>query len=173
MKPSTHLTATAVHEAAHAVVAVMLGMRAHAALHDRKEGHGATDIDAPAGRDGDERLLVALVAGSVGEGRLLHQARRWQVATEDAKAIVRIVGSMDERSAKRLAAAKERATELVHDRAVWTAIEAVAWQLAEKGSASDAVIREALRAAGLRPASRSSAAAGAGRRGGRSGPSPR
>jgi hypothetical protein len=173
VKPSTHLTATAVHEASHAVVAVMLGLRAHAALDGTKEGHGTTDIDAPAGRDGDDRLLAALVAGSVGEGRLLNQARKWQVATEDAKAIVRIVGSMDQRSAKRLAAAKERAVGIVHDRAVWSAIEAVAWQLVEKGAASDAVIREALRAAGVRPASRSSGAAGADRRGGRSGPSPR
>lgn len=173
MQPSTRLTATSVHEASHAVVAAMLGLRAHAALHGKKEGHGVTDIDAPEGRDGDERLLVALIAGSVGEGRLLQQARKWRVATEDAKAIVRLIGPMDERNAKRLAEAKERASELVRDRAVWTAIEAVAWQLAEKGSASDAVIREALRAAGVRPASRSSAAAGAGRRPGRSGPSPR
>lgn len=172
-KPSTRLSATAVHEASHAVVAVMLGLRAHAALHGRKEGHGATDIDVPAGRDADERLLAALVAGSVGEGRLLHQARQWHVATEDAKAIVRLIGPIDERNARRLAAAKERVMGLVRERPVWTAIETVAWQLTAVGSASDAVIREALRAAGLRPASRSSGAAAEGRRPGRAGPSPR
>lgn len=164
MKRSTHLTAAAVHEAAHAVIAVLLGLRAQAHLHRKKEGCGVTDIDAPPGRDGDERLLVALVAGSVGEGRLLHQARQWHVSTEDAKAIVRLIGTIDDRSAKRLSAAKREASELVRDKQVWSAIEAVASQLAESGSVTDAMVREAVRAAGLRPSSRSSAAAGAGRR---------
>lgn len=172
-KPSARLTAVAIHEASHAVVAVMVGLRAHAALHGTKEGHGVTDIDAPTGGDADGRVLLALVAGSVGEGRLLDQPRRWRVAREDAKAIARLIGPMDERGARRLAEAKDGAAELVRVRAVWTAIEAVARRLADEGSASDAAIREALRAAGARPLSRSSAAAGEGRRSGRAGPSRR
>ena len=164
MKPSTHTTPAAVHESAHAVVAVLLGLKAHASLRAGKPGCGATDIDVPAGPDGDERLLIALVAGSVGEGRLLHQARQWHVSTEDARAIVRLIGGIDDRTAKRLSHAKREASEMVRDKKVWSAIEAVAWQLSEKGSASDAVVREALRAAGLRPSSRSSAAGAGGRR---------
>src|SRR5688500_13194756 len=54
------------HEAAHAVVAVLLGLRARAELHEDTQGCGATDIDAPMGLEGTDRLLVALVAGSEG-----------------------------------------------------------------------------------------------------------
>jgi hypothetical protein len=142
----------------------MLGLKARAILHADRPGCGATDIDVPPGPDGDERLLVALVAGSVGEGRLLHQARQWHVSTEDAKAIVRLVGGINDRSAKRLSHAKRHAAEMVRDRRVWNAIEAVAWQLGQLGSADHATVREAVLAAGLRPASRSSAAGAAGRR---------
>lgn len=141
----------AVHEAAHAVVAVLLGLRARAILHADKPGCGATDIDAPDGRAGSERLLVALVAGSEGEGRLLHQARKWHVSTEDAKAIVRLVGGITDASAARLSRAKRSAGEMVRDKRVWSAIEAVAWQLAERGVVESATVREAVLAAGLVP----------------------
>jgi hypothetical protein len=136
---------------------VLLGLKARAVLHADRPGCGATDIDAPPDPGGDERLLVALVAGSVGEGRLLHQARQWHVSTEDAKAIVRLVGGITDRSAKRLSRAKTAASEMVRDKRVWEAIEAVAWQLKEMGSADDATVRAAVVAAGLRPASRGSA----------------
>lgn len=150
-KPSTGMGAAAVHEASHAVVAILLGLKAHAILHADKPGCGATDIDAPAGLGGDEKLLVALVAGSEGEGRLLQQARQWHVSTEDAKAILRLVGGINDMSAKRLSRAKRTAAKLVRDKRVWNAIETVAWQLAELGSADDATVREAVLAAGLEP----------------------
>jgi hypothetical protein len=140
-----------VHEAAHAVVAVLLGLKARAILHADQPGCGATDIDAPEGPDGDERVLVALVAGSEGEGRLLHQARQWHVSIEDARAIVRLVGGIDDRSAKRLSRAKASAAKLVRDKRVWRAIEGVARLLAERGVVEDVAIREAVAAAGLEP----------------------
>ncbi len=142
----------AVHEAAHAVVAVLVGLKARAILHAGKPGCGATDIDAPEGPGGEERLLVALVAGSEGEGRLLHQVRQWHVSTEDAKAILRLVGGITDASAKRLSRAKRTAADIVRDKRAWAAIEAVAWQLAERGRADDATVREAVAAAGLTPA---------------------
>lgn len=132
-------------------MAVLLGLKARAILHADKPGCGTTDIDVPEGPDGDERLLVALVAGSEGEGRLLHQARQWHVSTEDAKAIVRLVGGINDRSAKRLSHAKASASKLVRDKRVWKAIEGVAWLLQEHGEAEDAAIREAVVAAGLAP----------------------
>ena len=130
------------------MVAVLLGLKARASLHADKPGCGATDIDVPDGPNGDERLLVALVAGSEGEGRLLHQARQWHVSTEDAKAILRLVGGITDASAARLAEAKRRASEIVRDPKAWAAIEAVAWQLAERGRVDDATVREAVAAAG-------------------------
>jgi hypothetical protein len=139
-----------VHEASHAVVAVLLGLKAHASLHANKPGCGATDIDAPEGARGEERLLIALVAGGEGEGRLLHQARQWHVSTEDAKAIVRIVGGITDASAARLAKAKHDAAAIVRDPKAWAAIEAVAWQLTERGRVGDATVREAVAAAGAR-----------------------
>ncbi len=69
------------HEAAHAVVAVILGMKARAVLQRGRPGCGACDIDVPDTPDGPDRLLVALVAGSEGEGRLLHQPRVWSAST--------------------------------------------------------------------------------------------
>lgn len=133
-------------------MAVLLGLKARAILHADRPGCGATDIDAPEGAGGDERVLIALVAGSEGEGRLLQQARRWHVSTEDAKAILRLVGGINDRSAKRLSRAKRSAGQLVRDKRVWNAIETVAWQLTEVGSADDATVREAVLAAGLDPA---------------------
>ncbi len=130
---------------------MLLGLKARAILHADKPGCGTTDIDAPEGIDGDERLLVALVAGSEGEGRLLHQARRWHVSTEDAKAILRLVGGIDDRSAQRLSHARASASQLVRDKAVWKAIEGVARLLEEHGEAQDAAIRETVVAAGLAP----------------------
>lgn len=150
-KPSTRTPPAAVHEASHAVVAVLLGLRARAILHADKPGCGTTDIDAPEGLGGDERLLVALVAGSEGEGRLLHQARQWHVSTEDAKAILRLVGGINDRSARRLSRAKASAAKLVRDKRVWKAIEGVARLLQEHGEAEDAAIREAVVGAGLTP----------------------
>ncbi len=144
------LEPVAVHEAAHAVVAVLLGLRARAVLHRMKRGHGSTDIDAPPGPGGDERLLVALVAGAEGEGRLLQQRRRPEPTREDAKAIARIVGPLEDAAAIRVARAKRHAAQLLRDRRVWAAVEAVAWQLAERGLVEDAFVREAIGMAGLR-----------------------
>ena len=129
---------------------MLLGLKARASLHANKPGCGATDIDAPEGPHGEERLLVALVAGSEGEGRLLHQVRQWHVSTEDARAILRLVGGITDASAARLAKAKRSASEIVRDPKVWVAIEAVAWQLAERGRVDDATVREAVAAAGAR-----------------------
>jgi hypothetical protein len=131
---------------------VLLGLKARAILHADQPGCGATDIDAPEGASGADRLLVALVAGSEGEGRLLHQARQWHVSTEDAKAIVRLVGGITDASAPRLARAKRSAAKIVRDKRVWSAIEAVAWQLAERGAAEDTTVRAAVAAAGIAPA---------------------
>lgn len=133
------------------MVAVLLGLRARAVLHSNKPGCGATDIDAPEGLEGDERLLVALVAGSVGEGRLLHQARQWHVSTEDARAIVRLVGGITDSSAKRVSRARNTASKQVRDKRVWSAVEAVAGRLAEHGEADHRQIRAALAKAGLEP----------------------
>jgi len=132
-------------------VAVLLGLKARAILHPDRPGCGATDIDVPEGADGDERLLVALVAGSEGEGRLLHQARQWHVSKEDARAIVRLIGGISDRSARRLSRAKASAAKLVRDKRVWKAIEGVAWLLEERGAVEDAAIREVVVAAGLTP----------------------
>ncbi len=165
-KPSTGKRAAAVHEASHAVVAVLLGLKARAFLHADTPGCGTTDIDVPDGPGGDERLLIALVAGSEAEGRLLHQVRRWHTSTEDARAIARLVGGITEASTKRLFRAKRKASELVRDKRVWSAIEAVAWQLDESGTVEDATVREAVAAAGLRPTFPSQAGAEEGRRGG-------
>jgi len=142
----------AVHEAAHAVVAVLLGMKARASLHADQPGCGATDIEVPDGPDGSELLLVALVAGSEGEGRLLHQARQWHVSTEDAKAMLRIIGGLAAPgAAERLSRAKRTAGELVRRPAVWRAIETVAAELARASAVDDATVREAVGAAGLTP----------------------
>jgi hypothetical protein len=141
-----------VHEAAHAVVAVLLGMKARAVLQRGRPGCGTCDIDVPEGADGSQRLLVALVAGSEGEGRLLHQARAWRASTEDARAMLRLIGGLARPgSAERLADAKHEASRLVRDARVWRAIEAVAAELTSRRSVEDATIREATAAAGLRP----------------------
>ncbi len=131
---------------------MLLGLQARAILHADKPGCGATDIDAPEGAGGAERLLVALVAGSEGEGRLLHQVRQWHVSTEDAKAMLRLVGGISDASAARLSRAKRSAAQLVRDPRVWRAIEEVAVRLAASGIVKDASVRDAVRAAGLVPA---------------------
>lgn len=140
------------HEAAHAVVAVFLGMNARATLDHGRPGCGATEIHAPDGPDGPQRLLTALVAGSEGEGRLLHRARAWRPSTEDAKAIARLIGGLGRPgAAARLAAAKRNAANIVSDPHAWKAVEAVARVLAERGEADDATVRGALDASGLAP----------------------
>jgi hypothetical protein len=72
------------------------------------------------------------------------------VSTEDAKAILRLVGGITDVSAARMAKAKRDAAAIVRDPKVWSAIEAVAWQLAERGRVGDATVREAVAAAGAR-----------------------
>ncbi|MGH2377309.1 MAG: hypothetical protein ACRDGT_02410 [Candidatus Limnocylindria bacterium] len=141
------------HEAAHAVVAVLLGLRARAELHDDSPGCGATDIDAPLGPEGTERLLVALVAGSEGEGRLLGGPRQWHVSLEDARAIVRLLGGVSDENAARLARAKQSAERIVRDVRVWSAIESVAAELERASSADHHAVVGAVTAAGLAPAS--------------------
>lgn len=121
-------------------------------LHRDRPGCGATDIDAPEGPAGSERLLVALVAGGEAEGRLLHQVRQWHVSTDDAKAMLRIVGSLTAPgSAARLARAKRTAAELVRRPEVWRAIEDVARRLEHGSAVPDADVRDAMIAAGLTP----------------------
>lgn len=141
------------HEAAHAVVAVLLGLHARAELHDRSPGCGATDIDAPHGALGTDRLLVALVAGSEGEGRLLAGPREWRPSVEDARAIVGLIGDMSEQNAARLSRAKVSAERIVRDPRVWAAIEGVAEELRRSSFADHDAILGAVRAAGLDPAS--------------------
>jgi hypothetical protein len=144
-----------VHEAAHAVVAVFLGMKARARLERGRPGCGACEIDAPEGADGAQRLLTALAAGSEGEGRLLHRPRTWHPSTEDAKAIARLLGSLDRPgAAARLAAAKRNAAKIVRDRHAWKAVEIVAAELSRRHSVDDAQVRDALAAAGLAPTAR-------------------
>lgn len=143
---------SAFHEAAHAVVAVLLGLRARAELHDDQPGCGATDIDAPEGRAGSDRLLVALVAGGEGEGRLLGTPRDWRVSTEDAKAILRLVGGLTDDGVARLSQAKRSTARIVRDPRVWAAIEEVAATLARTSVVEHAAVREAVGNAGLEPA---------------------
>lgn len=136
------------HEAAHAVVAVLLGMRARAALQKGRPGCGACDIDAPEGPNGTRRLLVALVAGSEAEGRLLDRPRRWSASTEDAKSMIALIGDLGRPgAAEKLAAARREAARLVREAAVWRAIEAVAGELTARHVVGDSAIREAIAAA--------------------------
>lgn len=134
------------------MVAVLLGMKAHAVLHADRPGCGTTEIEAPEGPRGADALLVALVAGSEAEGRLLHNIQRWHTSTEDARAILHILGGVvTQASAKRLSRAKGSAAELVRRPPVWQAIETVAAELARTSAVTDASIREAVVAAGLTP----------------------
>ncbi len=134
------------------MVAVLLGMTARAALERGRPGCGACDIDVPDGADGSQRLLVALVAGSEGEGRLLHAPRAWRASTEDARAMLTLVGGLARAgSADRIAAAKRDAAKLLRDRRVWNAVEAVATELTRRHVASDRAVRDALAAASLAP----------------------
>jgi hypothetical protein len=131
---------------------VLLGLRARAELHGDRPGCGATDIDAPEGRAGSDRLLVALVAGSEGEGRLLGTPRDWRVSTEDAKAIVRLIGGLTDDGVARLSQAKRSAGRIVRDPRVWAAIEEVAEMLTRRSVVEDSAVREAVVSAGLEPA---------------------
>ncbi len=136
------------HEAAHAVVAVLLGMKARAALQKGRPGCGACDIEAPEGSEGARRLLVALVAGGEAEGRLLDRPRRWNASTEDAKTMVELLGDLERpEAAERLAAARREAARLVRTAGVWRAIEAVAGELSTRHAVGDAAIRDAVAAA--------------------------
>lgn len=135
------------------MVAVLLGLRARAELHADSPGCGATDIDAPAGPDGTDRLLVALVAGSEGEGRLLGGPRQWRVSVEDARAIVRLIGGVSDDNAARLTRAKVSAERIVRDPRVWSAIETVAAELERSSFADNDAVLAAVTAAGLGTAS--------------------
>lgn len=152
-KRSRGVGPAAFHEAAHAVVAVLLGLRARAELHDDAPGCGATDIDAPEGVAGADRLLVALVAGSEGEGRLLGGPREWRVSVEDARAIVRLIGGFGDDTPERLSRAKVSAGRIVREPRVWKAIEDVAAALERSSTLEHAAVLRAVTDAGLRPAS--------------------
>ena len=142
----------AVHEAGHAVVAVLLGLKARATLEHGRPGCGACEIDVPHGPDGAERLLVALVAGGEAEGRLLGQPRRWLASTDDAKAMLKVVGGLARPgAADRIARAKREAAHLLRERRVWRATGTVAAELARRSHVSDATVRDAVVAAGLAP----------------------
>jgi hypothetical protein len=132
---------------------VLLGLRARAELHDDSPGCGATDIDAPRGTEGTDRLLVALVAGSEGEGRLLGGPRQWRVSIEDARAIVRLIGGVSDENAARLSRAKVSAERIVRDPRVWSAIEVIAAELERSSFADHDTVLAAVTAAGLGPAS--------------------
>lgn len=101
------------------------------------------------GLEGTERLLVALVAGSEGEGRLLGGPRQWRVSVEDARAIVRLVGGVSDDSAARLTRAKVSAERIVRDPRVWGAIESVAAELERSSFADHDAVLAAVSAAGL------------------------
>jgi hypothetical protein len=142
--------AAAVHEAAHAVVAVLMGLKARAILDHDRPGCGATEIDVPDAPDGADRLLVALVAGGEAEGRLIGHPREWLASTEDAKAMLRLIGGLTRPGGvERLARAKREAARLIRDRRVWEATKAVAEKLARASAVDDATVREAVAAAGL------------------------
>ena len=132
---------------------MLLGLRARAELHEGTAGCGATDIDAPVGLDGTDRLLVALVAGSEGEGRLLGGPRQWRVSVEDARAIVRLICGVSDDTAARLTRAKVSAERIVRDARVWEAIERVAAELERTAFADHDAVLAAVTAAGLSPAS--------------------
>jgi hypothetical protein len=142
----------AVHEAGHAVVAVLLGLKARATLDHGRPGCGACEIDVPESPEGAERLLVALVAGGEAEGRLLGQPRRWLASTDDAKAMLRVVGGLARPgAAERIAHAKRDAAHLLRERPVWRATEAIAAELTRHARVDDATVRGALAEAGLAP----------------------
>jgi len=146
-----------VHEAGHAVVAVLLGLTARAFLEDGRPGCGECQIVVPAGPEGADRLLIALVAGGEAEGRLLGQPRRWLASTDDARAMLRVVGALSRPgAAERIAHAKREAARMLRERSVWKATEAVAEELARRSHVSDATVREAVIAAGLSPGAGSS-----------------
>ncbi len=125
-------------------------MKARAILERDSPGCGACDIDVPPGPDGADRLLVALVAGSEAEGRLLGQPRSWHASTDDAKTMLRLIGGLTRpASVERLARAKRSAAQLLRDRRVWTATQEVAARLTRAQVIDDASVREAVVAAGL------------------------
>jgi hypothetical protein len=95
---------------------------------------------------------VALVAGSEGEGRLLGSPRDWRVSTEDARAIVRLIGGLTDDGVARLSQAKRSAGRIVRDPRVWAAIEEVAGMLTRKSVVEHSAVREAVVSAGLEPA---------------------
>ena len=151
-QPKAATDPAAVHEAGHAVIAVLLGMRAGASLEHGSPGCGTCEIDVPGGPGGADRLLTALAAGGEAEGRLLGQPRRWLASTEDAKAMLRITGPLTRTgAAERVAHAKREAAGLLRDRKVWRATEAVAKELAGRSRVDDAAVRAAVVEAGLRP----------------------
>lgn len=134
-------------------MAVLLGMKARAVLERGRPGCGTCDIEVPDGPEGSQRLLVALVAGGEGEGRLLHRPRTPHASTEDAKAMLHLLGRLDRPGApERLALAKKDAGRMVRDPRVWKAIGSVATLLGGQGEADDAAVRDAVAAAGLLPA---------------------
>lgn len=135
------------------MVAVLLGLRASAELHDDAPGCGATDIDAPHGPAGTERLLVALIAGSEGEGRLLGGPRLWHVSLEDARAMVRLIGAVSDANAGRLSKAKLSAERIVRDPRAWRAIESVAAALERTSEVDHEAVLAAVKDAGLEPGS--------------------
>jgi hypothetical protein len=131
---------------------VLLGLGAHAELHDDAADCGATDIDAPRTAEGTDRLLVALVAGSEAEGRLLGGPREWRPSLEDARAIVRLLGGVSDENAGRLSRAKQSAERIVRDPRVWSVIGAVAETLERTSKADQAALLQAVGDAGLAPA---------------------
>ena len=139
------------HEAAHAVVAVLLGLTARASLNGARPGCGTCEIVVPHTAVAEEHLLVALVAGGEAEGRLLGQPRRWLASTDDAKAMLRIVGSLERPgAAERLARARHEAARLLRDKRAWRAVEAVAHELGLRSHVDDATVRAAVAASGAR-----------------------
>src|SRR5207248_2650928 len=113
-------------------------------------GCGACEIDVPHAPDGPERLLVALVAGGEAEGRLLGQPRRWLASTDDAKAMLKVIGPLTRPgAADRLARAKREAARMLRQPPVWRATEDVAARLARSSLVEDAAVRDAVVAAGL------------------------
>lgn len=128
------------------MVAVLLGMTAQATLEKGRPGCGACDIEALEGADGSHRLLVALVAGAEAEGRLLDRPRAWRASTDDARAMVGLLGDLGRPgAADKLATARHEASRLVRDPAVWRVIEAIATELTARHAVGTARIREAIR----------------------------
>ncbi len=146
------LTATAYHEAGHAVVAVSLGRTIHkvtinaANLQFGGIRLGAVKFDkgrAKASKDAVEDEVLILFAGMVAEARFTGKYCP-AGAQEDLVSVRRLLGNRagNERQFERLERRLLKKTEhLLHDEAHVAAIESIAVELLEKRTISGRTVR--------------------------------